>query len=153
MMVIQDMDKEREIRRVLFKSKAVIDTFAEAPPYPDDLQQYREAVPRLREAGANVLICTSQQSYPQKLATTRWLYKHDLDTDGVIMAHSNKGAYGLDWHVDDKRKNVAAVTRAGGQGVLRARPGNGEERRSVKSVVHSFEDFANLVISSDDRDR
>lgn len=148
MMAIPDDEKQQEIRDFVFETKAIVDVFGKAPAYEDDLRQYRRGVSALREVNANVLICTSQHKYAQKFATVKWLYKRRLDFDGLIMAHSNKGQYGLDWHIDDKQKNVAAVTRESGQGVLRARPGNFGRRRMVKHVVHSFEDYVEMVIDS-----
>lgn len=147
-MRIRDQEKFQELNRLVFDTEATMDVFGKAPAYPEALKEYKRSLGALRQAEAEVLICTSQQQYNQKFATVHWLYDHELDFDGLIMAHSNKGSYGLDWILDDKRKNVRDVTRSGGQGVLRARPGNRAERSSVKYVARSLEDYVELIIDS-----
>lgn len=140
--------KSDEVREVIFETKAIVDVFGNAPAYTEDVKEYKRALQPLRHAKAEVVVCTSQQRYAQKFATVRWLYKHGLEFDGLVLAHSNKGSYGLDWHLDDKRKNVVDVSQRSGQGVLRARPANRGRRSSVNHVAHSFEDFVELVIDS-----
>jgi len=115
----------------------------------DGIEEFSRFYKMLKKAGGQISICTTQKEPWHRIATLQWLENSSIVYDNVILAGDKKGHFGLDYHIDDKWENIAAVEKTGGTGYLLKRKWNSKSRNRVKNKIDSLERYVKAVLNKE----
>lgn len=141
----------KHFRKYTFENKKTsLRIFRTAPPYRKQVKSWSRCYNMLKKIGAVVSVCTSQMSNQHARVSVDWVEKHGILCDSIIITKcSEKGIYNLDYHLDDKPKNVFSVDGNGSTGVLMNREWNKAARPKVKTCVDSLLEYTKLIVKNE----
>ncbi len=122
--------------------------FRRAEPF-DEVSEFSRYYNMLKKAGGRVSICTTQKEAWHRVATVQWLENSAVNFDEIILSGGEKGHFGLDYHIDDKWQNIAAVESSGGEGYMLLRKWNKDSTNRVDNTVSDIKEFVDRILNEE----